>query len=46
MNRSTFCEIKNMNVRFFFKGQVYNWGWFRTPVPKLTQGNAPPPPPE
>ena len=40
MNRSTFCEIKFMNV-FFSKGQVYDWGWFkiltRTSVPKLPQ---------
>ena len=31
MNRSTFCEIKYMNrlVVFFFKGRVYDWGWFQ-----------------
>ena len=29
MNRSTFCEIKYKNGLFFFKGQVYDWGWFQ-----------------
>ena len=37
---STFRMIKVYEwVLFFFKGQVYEWGWFRnassTPVPKL-----------
>ena len=29
MNRSTFCEIKYLNRLFFFKGRVYDWGWFQ-----------------
>ena len=29
MNKLTFCEIKYVNRLFFFKGRVYDWGWFQ-----------------
>ena len=34
MNKSTFFEIKYMNGLVFFKGQVYDWGWFQNIGPE------------
>ena len=47
MNRSTFCEIKYMNRLGFFKGCVYDWGWFQSTDmhtrAKITWVHPPPP---
>ena len=29
INRLTFCEIKYVDGLAFFKGLVYDWGWFK-----------------
>ena len=43
MKRSTFCEIKYiLTVVFFFKGGVYDWGWFQILTHTLEQTLPPP----
>ena len=45
MNRSTFRKIKYMNRLGFFKGRVYDWGWFQNTDSYTRTKITPSPPP-